>query len=308
MGERYLIVNADDFGMCESTDRAILRLFREKEITSTTILGPAPHSNEAIREAAEHKLPAGVHWALNSDFEREPWHSVAPSGKVPSLDCGDGLPHDLGLLAKRAKSREVTAELDAQVQKMIRGGCPPDHADNHCGTLYGINGRLFFLNAFRLCRKYRLPFRLPGRPEFLKREFGEKWPRRVQALYYMVIHTAKGMGVDLLDGLITNPWPVRKIPGYEALRAYYLKWAASTEEGITEMFLHPACPDSRMEALTPEWAKREMEYRFLLSGDLRKLAEKEDIRLVSWGQAPFRSRKRSRGSGKQPGGPQVSKG
>ena len=40
MGERWLIVNADDFGICESADRAILRLFGEKRITSVSLLCP----------------------------------------------------------------------------------------------------------------------------------------------------------------------------------------------------------------------------------------------------------------------------
>ena len=42
MNERYLIINADDFGICDSADRAILRLLQEKRITSTSLMAPAP--------------------------------------------------------------------------------------------------------------------------------------------------------------------------------------------------------------------------------------------------------------------------
>lgn len=292
MGERWLIVNADDFGICESADRAILRLFGEKRITSVSLLCPAPRAGSAIHAAASLKIPAGVHWALHCDWAENRWHAVAPAGSVPSLDDGQGLTNDKKLLAKRAKSAEVTAELEAQVEKIAAGGCPPDHADCHSDLLYGLNGRPFFLNAFRLCRKYRLPFRLPKRSAFLADLYGGEIPRPVRALFAAVVGLAGAMGVDLPDDEITDPRPVRRIPNYESLRDYYLRRAASAREGVTEMFLHPACPDPRMEALTPEWAKREMELRFLLGDDLLKLADREGLRLVSWGTAPFRHRKR----------------
>ena len=42
MNERVLIVNADDFGMTEAGDEAILGLFQAGRITSSTILAPGP--------------------------------------------------------------------------------------------------------------------------------------------------------------------------------------------------------------------------------------------------------------------------
>ncbi len=36
--ERYLIINADDYGMSQSTNQAIEHLFNEGFITSTTLM------------------------------------------------------------------------------------------------------------------------------------------------------------------------------------------------------------------------------------------------------------------------------
>lgn len=291
MNERYLIINADDFGICDSADRAILRLLQEKRITSTSLMAPAPLAAEAVRLAAERSLPAGVHWTLNSDWDFAPWQPVAPAEAVPSLQDGKGLCHDTRLLAHQARSAEVTAELEAQVKWMVENGCAPDHADSHCGTLYGINGRPFFINAFRVCRKYGLPFRLPKGPSFLADQFRREAPRPVRSLQTFIVGLAAVMGVDLLDNLITNPYSIREISGYDQLSEYYLRRVASLPAGITEMFLHPSYPDPAISAHTKEWSKREMELRFLLSDDLFRLIEKEGIRLVSWGEAPFPHRR-----------------
>ena len=40
--KRYLIINADDFGMSESTNEAIRQLFDNEKFTSAGILAPAP--------------------------------------------------------------------------------------------------------------------------------------------------------------------------------------------------------------------------------------------------------------------------
>ncbi len=285
MGERYLIINADDFGICESADRAILQLFQEGLITSTSLMVPAPLAGQAADAAAEKKLAVGVHWTLHSDFAYSRWHSAAPAKEVASLRDEQGLFADAGLMAKQAKSAEVTRELTAQVAFMQQHGCPPDHADSHGGTLYGMNGRLFFINAFRLCRRYRLPFRMPRRGVFLDRQFRGQVPGVVRVAHRAIVGLANIMGVALIDDMITNPLPVKDINGYEDLRNFYLRQVNNMGEGITELFLHPAYADPEISRYTPEWQKREWELQFLLSGDLQELAAREGIKLVSWREA-----------------------
>lgn len=287
MGKRYLIINADDFGISESANQAIELLFREKRITSSTLMAPAAYAGAAAEAAARGRLPVGVHLTLNSDWKDDRWHSTADRRLVPSLDDGDGLLYDTRQLSKQAKASQVTRELEAQVAFMVRRGCPPDHADNHCGTLYGTNGRLFFINAFRLCRKYRLPFRFPKGSRFLERQYKGGVPKALQAAHAVIAGLAGLMGVALIDDMITNPCPVEEIGGYDGLSGYYLRQVAEMGEGVTELFLHPAYPDKRISAFTAEWAKRELELQFLMKDDLLKLVEKEDISLVSWKEAFF---------------------
>ena len=54
-------------------------------------------------------------------------------------------------------------------------------------------------------------------------------------------------------------------------------------EGITELFMHPAKPQS--SEITP-WTKRVYEYEILKSGVLLKIAKEEGIEIISWSDVP----------------------
>ena len=80
--KRYLIINADDFGMSESANEAIRQLFDGEKITSAGILAPAPFASGAAKLAGEKGYSVGVHWTLNSEWAAWPW---APCGDAASL-------------------------------------------------------------------------------------------------------------------------------------------------------------------------------------------------------------------------------
>ena len=59
---KYLIVNADDFGMCRAANEAVFDLFRKGCLKSSTVMIPCPAAEEAARFAAENPQYAiGVH-------------------------------------------------------------------------------------------------------------------------------------------------------------------------------------------------------------------------------------------------------
>jgi len=292
MNARCLIVNADDFGLTRAGDEAILRLFEAGRITSTTILAPAARAEVACAAAKERGLPAGVHWTLHAEWEEERWPPSAGAAAVPSL-CEEGaLMCDAGRMARRARSGDVSRELEAQISFLSSRGVVPDHADSHGGTLYGINGRLFFLNAFRLCRRHDLPFRFPRREEFLRRQLGREPGALLRAAHRAIVASADRHGVKLIDDFITNPYPAAKIGGFSALAAYYERELASAGDGITELFLHPSLPDEALRRRTGEWQKRVWEYDYLSGDAFASLVEREGFTLCSWADAPFGARRK----------------
>lgn len=46
--ERFLIVTADDFGMCHSMNEAIMNLYQADAINSSMIMMPGPWAKEAL--------------------------------------------------------------------------------------------------------------------------------------------------------------------------------------------------------------------------------------------------------------------
>lgn len=281
MNRRYLIINADDFGMNSAMNAAIDNLFCQNAITSSTLLSPASHAADACRMAAEKGYPVGVHWTLHSEWEDDLWPAL--SGLNSLSDGNAMLPGDGKRMARSAKGADVTRELTAQYQFMVSNGCTPDHADSHGGTLYGLNGRLFFINAFKVCKKYGLPFRFPKTDGFLRRQLGGEVPVAIKAAHRAVVLLAQAMGVRLIDNFVTHPDPVKKIDGYADLCGYYEKELAAAPAGFTEVFLHPALKDAAMAARTAQWQKREWEYRYLSEGRLIDFARREGFEPVSWG-------------------------
>lgn len=274
---KYIIINADDFGYNEQQTRAIRELYRDGLITSTSVLTVAPGAGEAARIAQAEHIPVGVHLTINSDSAADRWKSLTGGC---SLSDDRGLRCSQMQVALHARRREVAVELEGQYAFLTQNGCTVDHADNHCGTLYGINGRRFYWEAYRFCARHRLPYRFPKSPAFIERQLGFRVPSPVIRLHRHIVSVGERLGVRQLDDLVSNPQSVEAIGDYEHLRHWYLDALDQCGDGVTEFFLHPAYP---IEG-DPGWQKRVWEFQLLRSGDLLQRAADRGIRVISWGE------------------------
>lgn len=271
---KYLIINADDFGYNPQQNEAITYLLNNKLITSTSVMTVAPKADECKNLKGDYSV--GVHLTINSDSENDKWQSLTGA---KSLGGNDGLPTDQKKLTFGARRKDVFNELCAQYDYMKARGITPDHADNHCGTLYGINMRRFYIDAFDFCSKYNLPYRFPKSAGFIERQLGRNLPKAVYSLQQMIVKKGTERNVKMLDDLISNPWGMDKITGYDVIRNYYLDCLDNLQDGVTEMFLHPALPVN--DKISP-WTKRVYEYELLKSGDLLQKAKDNGIEVVGW--------------------------
>ena len=73
---KYLIINADDFGLNKEQNAAIKDLLEKKLITSTSLMSVAPEAEDATAFAKDIDFPVGVHSTLNSDDEKELYPSL----------------------------------------------------------------------------------------------------------------------------------------------------------------------------------------------------------------------------------------
>lgn len=83
---RLLIINADDFGMCNSVNTAILGTLKGGLVCSTTLMVPCPWALHAMHFLADQpEIPFGVHLTVISEWVDYRWRPVTPREKVPSL-------------------------------------------------------------------------------------------------------------------------------------------------------------------------------------------------------------------------------
>ena len=130
---KYLIINADDFGLHEYINAGIIKGFQEGCITSASLMCSAPAFRNAVDSAKKNPdLGIGVHLTLVGGVR-----SMLPSDRIPSLLDENGLfISDYVLFVKRfiagmVKKSEIKAELSAQIECALHTGLPITHVDSH---------------------------------------------------------------------------------------------------------------------------------------------------------------------------------
>ena len=68
MADKYLIINADDFGMCGAANEAVMDLFKSGRLKSSTIMMPCKFAKEAVQFSIDNPQYAiGVHLIMTAD-------------------------------------------------------------------------------------------------------------------------------------------------------------------------------------------------------------------------------------------------
>jgi hopanoid biosynthesis associated protein HpnK len=129
---RRLIVNADDFGISEAVNEAVIRAFTEGVLTSCSLMVTGEAFEHAVRLAHAHPdLAVGIH--LVTVMGR----AVLPPAAIPTLVDAAGNfvsnPTRAGLkyyFSPQARS-ELRQELRAQFDKFAATGLRLSHIDGH---------------------------------------------------------------------------------------------------------------------------------------------------------------------------------
>lgn len=290
---KYLIINADDFGMCDSANKAVINLFEEGRLKSSTIMMPCPTAKEAVEFSIAHpEYAVGIHTTLTSEWKTYRWKPLT-DGK--SLIDEDGyMWHESDLVEKNAKSSEIEAEVRAQIDLALKMGMKPSHIDNHMGSLYGNRtGRFSLLKlAYKICGSYGYPYRMFIKAD--KKVLPAGTPLfALKAAAAISKHWAKKYNVSVIDYLLFPDWPaMNKIitpkstgnfdEDYENYREEILKIWTSIPEGITETFVHPAMNTDELKSITGAWYQRVWEYRLMKDPATEEYLNKHGIELISY--------------------------
>lgn len=129
MGERKVIVCADDYGISPGVGRAIRELIGLGRVSATGCMTGSRHwpaEAEPLR-ALRANADIGLHLTLTDHAPLGPMPDLAPEGRLPPLGRLMGLAF-LGRLERREIAAELERQLDAFEAAM---GGPPDFLDGH---------------------------------------------------------------------------------------------------------------------------------------------------------------------------------
>lgn len=157
---KHLIVNADDFGASDGTNRGIVECHLNGVLTSTSLMVYGAAVHEAVSLSSQHpELAIGLHWDVVGEDERE-------------FDLSD----------HAAVRDELEVQLDLFQQLM---GRRPTHIDSHRHTHMHDDVREFFLE---IASHVGVPIRGDGRVEFIG-GFYAQWEWGVTELEHVSVET-----------------------------------------------------------------------------------------------------------------------
>lgn len=289
---KYLIINADDFGMCRGANLAVMDLLKDPNsaLTSSTIMAPCGWAPEACKFAAENpELAIGVHWTFTSEWSKYRWAPVSHSNNESLRDEDGYMFHESYQFEESADLAEVEAECRAQIELCKKLGLNPSHVDNHMGSIYGIErGRFELLNvAFDVASEYGLPFRFPG--TFIEEMFGNTMLEIkvdkdvIKGLFANIVGYAQSKNVAIPDFLLPSEWNGPQNDSYENFKEYlYDFYSKFPDDGVTETYMHPALETDDLKGTTGLWQRRVWEYQILKDPQTKQHIESLGFKLINY--------------------------
>ena len=284
--DKYLIINADDFGMSHSSNVAIMDIFKSGgSLTSSTIMAPCPWAYEAALFAKENpELAIGVHWTLTSEWGKYRWAPVNTNNKSLMDESGHFMWHESDQVEENADIDEIENEIKAQIELLKKYGLNPSHVDNHMGSLYGhYTGRLGLSKlALKICGSYGYAYRLYTKHDKRICPNGTPYPLYA-AVTLLSKHWGKKYNVIIPDYLLFPDWNDDMRVSYEVYRDTILKiWTDIPEDGVTETFVHPSVESDELKGITGRWLDRVWEYQLMKDPYVHQYLKDHDVELISY--------------------------
>jgi hypothetical protein len=257
---RLLIINADDFGMCNAINEAIIRALEEGIVRSTSLMVACPWGLQAMRFLADHpEIPFGIHLTVICDADNYTWGPVTSWEKVPALVDRAGnfySEESFPRFLDRDALNQLEVEFRAQIEAVLAAGLKPAHLDWH--SLH-VDDRADIVDLmFRLAKEYELALRITGR----------SWIEKMQN------QGLPTSDYDLLDSFRLDP--VNK-------SARYAQMLHELPAGLSEWAVHPGLDNSELLALEPDGNHvRQTDFDFWTSQQAKGIVKQEGIILLDY--------------------------
>ncbi len=279
---KELIINADDFGLSEGANLAILKAYREGILTSASLMVGGSAFEQAVSIAAGNTgLQVGLHLTLVQG------RSALPPGEIPGLVDGEGNfatnPVKAGLRYFFDKSLrdQLRREIEAQIRRFMETGIPLSHIDGHLNihmhpVVFDILLPLmsgYGINSFRLTRE-----NLRSNLSVDRRRITGKM---LDAFIFSSLARRCRPRLDVRG--ITYAAEVKGLLNSGRMTEGYLSAALDDlGEGTTEIYFHPGChPCSELRRLMPDYL-HEKELSALTSPRIKEKLKSLGVRLRNY--------------------------
>jgi len=267
---KLLIIHADDMGLAHSVNSACIGAFRERAITSGSIMAPCPWSFEISEYIAEHPgMDVGVHLTLTAEWNLYKWDGVSPSDRISSLlDPNGYFFPTVEKLAESVRADEAAREMKAQIEKVISLGVEPTHIDTHMGSVLATPDLVKIYLA--LSDEYNLPVLFP-------REYISWFTPEITGSLNSKVFILDNLFM-LEPGMIKGNW----IDPYK-------KAMDNIKPGLNMIIVHLAKDNEEMRAVTINhddygslWRQKDLD--MVLSPEFKDQVRENNIILIGWKQ------------------------
>lgn len=277
-GKKYLIINADDFGLSEGVNRGIIHAYQKGVVTSTTLLAHMPASAHAIKLAkANPSLGVGVH--LNSTMGTDAYCPTLSSRPFPlSRNPSFAVPLLWIATATNRGIRSTLRDLFRhQLVWCLEQGIEVTHLDTHkhlhiwpwITQVVGDVAKEFNIPAVRF--PYESPLS-PGALELPLRTF----------LFLFLLFARMSKEILRKRGIVTPDHFFGICNTGRWFKGRFLACIEGLPTGVSEIMVHPGYPEGLSRRHTRLLDSRKKELEILTDRDVLSYFRETEVIRISY--------------------------
>lgn len=267
---KMLIIHADDMGLSEATNSAVMEAFLKGGITSGSMMVPCPWFPQIAEFAKNNtQYDIGIHLTLTSEWDHYFFGGTSPATSVPNLLNQKGYFYpSVEEFAKHANAAEVEKEIRAQIERALAFGIKPTHLDNHMGSILASPD--YYQLLLRIGHEYKIPVLIPAD---------------------MIAAISKPL-LDMLSRdniVIDHLFMLNQASSKANWGEPYMKFIENMQPGLNQIIVHLAKNNDETRAIMvnhpdygAEWRQNDLD--FVLSSEFKGALKKHNIKLVTWRQ------------------------
>lgn len=276
---KYLIINADDFGVSKSVNEAIINLLNKNRISSATLMPNVNYYKQAAEWAIDNSNNIGLHLTFLNDDTKFKYRSLS---RKKSLEDENGyLLDDRRKFSKKLKLKDIKVEIDMQFKKLKDSGIDISHVDVHRYALYPTYNPFAYLYLCKKCKKEgNIPIRWSRNGEFdVGKGIASLCDTDNVARFFAAVS-------DLYQIPIPDyvfKFPYRNIfTTYDEKKEAFIKMLRKLPDGISEVHIHPSIISEEIKDINPTWQERVLEYQVMIDDDIINEIKRLDIKLITY--------------------------